>query len=85
MSDIASALFSLRRQSIERGFAGRLEDFDIHLSEDCRTVSIWSHYAADLPLMASFELAAPIEPTAFDPTPYLRQAENFAAAGPSVH
>ena len=85
MNDLASALFSLRRQSIERGFAGRLGDFDVHLSEDCRTVSIWSHYAADVPLMASFELAAPIDPVEFDPQPIYMEAESFAEARATLH
>ena len=85
MSDIATALFSLRRQSLERGFAGRLEDFDIKLCEDDRTVSIWAFYKLDEPLMAHVELPEPIDPAAFDPQPFYREAANFAAARPTIH
>ncbi len=85
MSDMAAALFSLWEQSIERGFAGRLEDFDIKLCEDDRTVSIWAFYKLDEPLMAHVELPEPIDPAVFDPTPFYREAANFAAAGASFH
>ena len=85
MSDMIVALFSLRQQSIARGFAGRLEDFDIKLCEDNFTVSIWAFYALDEPLMAHVELPEPIDPAAFDPAPFYSEAANFAAARPTLH
>ena len=85
MTDMAAALFSLRQQSIERGFAGRLEDFDIKLCEDDRTVSIWAFYKLDEPLMAHVELPQPIDPATFDPAPFYSEAVNFAAARATLH
>ena len=66
MSNITTALFSLWQQSIDRGFAGRLEDFDIKLCEDDRTISIWAFYQLDEPLMASIELPEAVDPASFD-------------------
>jgi hypothetical protein len=68
------ALFSLQRQSVERGFGGRLEDIDVTLCEDQRTVSIWAFFYLDEPLMASFDLPAPV--TEIDRQMYLDRCEH---------
>jgi hypothetical protein len=78
MSDIATALFSLRQQSVARGLAGRAGDFDVRLCEDNRTVSLWAFYEMNPPLMASVELPAPIDPATFDALPYYRAALSAA-------
>jgi hypothetical protein len=78
MSNITSALFSLRQQSVARGFGGRLSDFDIKLCEDSKTISVWAFYEMDSPLMAHIELPQPIDPTTFDAAPYYRAALNFS-------
>ena len=80
MSDMTTALFSLRQQSVARGFSGRLEDFDVRLCEDAKTISIWAFYEMNPPLMASFELPAAIDPQEFDAAPYYQAAFNFSAA-----
>ena len=78
MSDIESALVSLRRQSVARGLSGRLANFNVSLCEDNRTISIWAFYEMDSPLMAHIELPQPIDPTTFDAAPYYRAALNFS-------
>ena len=76
MSDIASALVSLRAQSIARGLGGRLEDFDIALCEDGATISIYAFFSSDVPLMASFAATGADS----DLAPYYHAADRYAAA-----
>jgi hypothetical protein len=60
----------LQRQSVERGFGGRLEDVSVTLTEDGKHVSVWSHQSLDDPLMACFDLPSPISPDEFDAEAY---------------
>jgi hypothetical protein len=85
MTSMETALFSLRQQSLDRGLGGRLEDFDIRLCEDQRTISIWAFYDLDPPLMACFELADAIDPTEFDAAACYAEAERFAAVRVTLH
>ena len=70
---------------MERGLRGRLEDFDIRLCEDQRTVSVWAYYELDPPLIASFELPAAIDPHEFDAAACYEEAERFAAVRVTLH
>ena len=79
MTSMETALSHLREQSIERGLRGRLEDFDIRLCEDQRTVSVWAYYELDPPLMACFELADAIDRSEFDAAAFYKEAERYAA------
>jgi hypothetical protein len=79
MTGMDEALAYLREQSITRGLGGRLEDFDIRLYEDQRTVSVWAYYELDPPLMACFELRAAIDPAEFDAAAFYKEAERYAA------
>jgi hypothetical protein len=80
MKNLTEALFYLTEQSLARGFNGHLGDFNISLCEDDKTISIWAYYELDVPLMAHVELPQPVDPTTFDPAPYYREAQDFAAA-----
>jgi hypothetical protein len=75
MTGMDEALAYLREQSITRGLGGRLEDFDIALSEDGSTISIWAFYSLEEPLRASFRARA----ADGDLAPYYQAAERYAA------
>jgi hypothetical protein len=75
MNSMHEALAYLREQSIARGLGGRLEDFDIRLCEDGRTISIYAFFSFDIPLMANFPAAA----ADGDLVPYYQAAERYAA------
>lgn len=62
MKTFDEACFSLQQQSIERGLKGKLDDFDVCLFEDGKTISIWAYYSFDEPLMAHFDRPESVSP-----------------------
>ena len=64
------ALFELQRQSIARGFGGRLDDVLFALCDDCMSVTIYAFYSLDDPLVAGFDLPLEVTEAEFDPEPY---------------
>jgi hypothetical protein len=78
MTELDRVIAELREQSFARGFGGRLEDFDVTLCEDGRTVSVWAFASLDAPLTNSFE------PKLFDAT-QIYAALNDAAVRPALH
>jgi hypothetical protein len=76
---VDDAILDLRRQSIERGLGGRLEDFDVYLCEDRRTVSVFAFYGQERPLMAQFDLGAAIDSESFSNRPVYDRLEAEAA------
>jgi hypothetical protein len=67
------ARFYLQRLSVERGFGGRLDDVDVCLCEDGKTVSVWAFFSSDEPLMACFDLPSPV--TEIDRQAYVDRCE----------
>jgi hypothetical protein len=85
MTSLETALSSLHQQSMDRGLRGRLEDFDIRLCEDGKTVSVWAFYELNPPLMACFELAVAADPSEFSNAALYDEAERFAAVPATFH
>ena len=57
MRTFEAAAFELQRQSIARGFGGRLDDLEVALCEDRRSVTVYAFYSLDEPLIARQRLA----------------------------
>jgi hypothetical protein len=71
MRTFDEAKAELQKQSLRRGFGGGLEDVEVVLAEDHRHGLIFSHYSLDAPLVAGFDLPAPVSETNFDADEYM--------------
>ena len=77
------AAFELCRQSLARGFGGRLDDVVIALCEDHRSIVVYAFFSLDEPLIAGFDLPAAVAEDGFDPLPYIDRL--VSPAGQVLH